>query len=252
MTAVSVCMATYNGAAYISRQIGTILDELQHDDELIIVDDCSGDDTVDRAKAWQDARIRIIRNARNAGPNQSFARAIGLSTRPLIMLSDQDDVWVTGRRKLLADALVQSGKLLVSSNQEYMDRDEKPIAYNLPRILSRDSEAIWKNILSMYTGHCAYYGCAMAFRRQLIRVILPLPAYVESHDLWIAMAANILGANLHLDEVTLRRRIHAANASLKPRPVHEKIWSRVVHTVSLAQLLPRCLRYALSGASRRP
>ena len=43
---VSVCMATYNGEKYVSRQLASILDELADDDEVIVIDDCSTDATI--------------------------------------------------------------------------------------------------------------------------------------------------------------------------------------------------------------
>ena len=250
MPAVSVCMATYNGAEYVGQQVESILQELQGGDELVVVDDCSTDETVAMIRVLSDHRIRIVTNPRNVGPNQSFAEAIALSTRPIIMLSDQDDVWVSGRRAILVDALATSGKMLVSSNQDCMDRDGRTMQCGLPRISGRDSCAHWKNVFSMYTGRCAYYGCAMAFRRELLSMILPVPAYVESHDLWIAMAANILGTNFHVEDVTLRRRLHGSNASLRRRRLGQKLWSRVVHTASLVQLLGRSTRLKFEAVRR--
>ncbi|CEG95340.1 glycosyltransferase [Propionibacterium freudenreichii] len=44
---VSVCMATYNGAAFVTEQIASILPQLAAGDELVIVDDASRDDTVE-------------------------------------------------------------------------------------------------------------------------------------------------------------------------------------------------------------
>ncbi len=45
---ISVCMATYNGAAYVEQQLRSILCQLGAADEVILVDDCSSDSTISR------------------------------------------------------------------------------------------------------------------------------------------------------------------------------------------------------------
>lgn len=59
---VSVCMATYNGAEYINEQIYSILKQLSYQDELIISDDGSTDNTIDIIKNIHDNRINKIIN----------------------------------------------------------------------------------------------------------------------------------------------------------------------------------------------
>lgn len=59
---VSVCMATYNGAEYINEQIYSILKQLSFQDELIISDDGSTDNTIDIIKNIHDNRISLFKN----------------------------------------------------------------------------------------------------------------------------------------------------------------------------------------------
>ena len=101
---VSVCMATYNGASFVSAQIESILAQLVDDDELVIVDDASTDDTVAVVESIGDPRIRIIRQNVNQGYVRTFERALREATGDVLLLSDQDDLWLPGRRDLLAQA----------------------------------------------------------------------------------------------------------------------------------------------------
>ena len=59
---VIVCMATYNGEKFIKKQLVSILDELEQHDELVIVDDCSKDQTVQIIKSFNDNRIKLYIN----------------------------------------------------------------------------------------------------------------------------------------------------------------------------------------------
>jgi glycosyltransferase involved in cell wall biosynthesis len=236
---VSVCIATYNGERFVAEQVASVLSELNPDDELIIVDDCSKDTTVEILQSFGDPRIAIVRNETNQGPVRSFERAISLATREFICLADQDDRWVPGRVGLLISALERTGAMVASSNSAFMDGSGRPIDFKVDGVTARDSRKHLKNILGIFTGKTSYFGCAMAFRRSIVPLILPMPRYVESHDLWIALASNLIRSNVHVEEPTLIRRVHGDNASIIQRSLHLKLWARVVFALSLLVLTKR-------------
>lgn len=236
---ISVCMATYNGSACVAEQVASILKQLKPGDELIIVDDCSTDKTVEVVRNFSDPRIKIYFNERNRSHVFSFGRAISLASNDIIMMSDQDDIWIEGRLDLMIKKLTDTGALLVSTNSSFIDMNGEPTSYPLDRLKESDSTKYIKNISSILIGKKNYYGCAMALNRKLIDTVLPIPDFVESHDLWIAMAANILGSNAHIENDTLYRRVHKNNASIISRKLLPKLWSRVVFLRSILVLLYR-------------
>jgi glycosyltransferase involved in cell wall biosynthesis len=63
----SICMATYNGSQYVEEQLESILAQLGPEDEIVIVDDASTDDTVARIRRFADPRIRLIAADANPG-----------------------------------------------------------------------------------------------------------------------------------------------------------------------------------------
>ena len=85
---VSVCMATYNGSDYIREQLDSILPQLNDDDEIVISDDHSSDDTIERIKALGDPRIKIFYNTGEQGFTSNFENALKHATKPIIFLSD--------------------------------------------------------------------------------------------------------------------------------------------------------------------
>jgi glycosyltransferase involved in cell wall biosynthesis len=234
-------MATYNGAAFLEEQITSILEQLTAEDEVVVVDDCSTDATVSMLEGRRDPRISVHRNERNRGHVASFARAIALARHPVILLSDQDDRWVAGRARLLVEALADSGALVVTSNSNYMDGEGRPIDCPIPPLRGHDSNRNLGNILRIFLGRASYYGCAMAFRRDIVALILPMPGVASSHDLWIALASNLVGSNLHLDAVTLTRRIHGRNVTTSRRSILGKLYIRWLHGCSLIILASRYL-----------
>lgn len=244
---VSICMATFNGQNYLKLQIASIIEQMAPDDELIVVDDASTDGTPAYLQGLSDPRIHITRNEKNLGHVQSFAKAIGLASRQMIFMSDQDDIWVPGRLRAMC-ALLAAGSALVSTNSGFIDANGQPAPPLQPGLKQCESGSHWTNIWGIFNGRASYYGCAMALREELRDIILPIPPYVESHDLWIAMAANIVNNNQHLERITLLRRIHGTNASVISRPISKKLWSRVVFARSFIQL---AVRIMLNGSRLR-
>ncbi len=90
--AVSVVMATYNGAALLPETIQSLLAQSFGDFELIAVDDCSTDHTTDVLGSFADSRIRVLSTQINSGPVSARNLAVAASTGRLIAALDQDDI----------------------------------------------------------------------------------------------------------------------------------------------------------------
>lgn len=216
---VSVCMATYNGAKYVREQLESILAELHPDDEIVIVDDASSDDTLAVIDGIDDPRISVYPNPHNLGYVRSFERAMMLATGDVLMLSDQDDIWIPGRRDALVAATmtrpIAASNLVLDTTGEPL---RSPISGRPWALRAASGSERVRNELRILAGDAPYFGCTMAVRRSALPLVLPFPASLtESHDLWIATVGNAAGALIHVEQPTLRRRIHADNAS-SPRP----------------------------------
>lgn len=228
---VSVCMATYNGDRFLGPQIESILRELEPQDELVVVDDASKDGTVAALEAFGDPRIRVHAREENRGYVKTFEEALGRATGDILMLSDQDDVWVPGRRALFVAALEDSA--VAASNLVLLGSDEplpNPLTRRPWRLHAAWSRQGTRNALRIFAGMAPYYGCAMAIRRDVVDRILPFPDYLdESHDLWIALFGNAHRTMAHIATATIRRRIHDANASpSRPRGIGAVLRARVM------------------------
>ena len=60
---ISVCIASYNGGRFIERQVKSIITQLDPQDEIVVADDGSTDDTLAILERFNDPRIRIIEGA---------------------------------------------------------------------------------------------------------------------------------------------------------------------------------------------
>ncbi|WP_371818153.1 glycosyltransferase [Pseudarthrobacter sp. C4D7] len=203
-----MCMAAYNGERHIKEQIDSILPELGPNDEVIVVNDCSTDNTSAVVASVRDSRIRLIEAGVNRGYVATFERALGEARGEFVFLSDQDDVWLPGRVERMIAAL--DGKGMVVSNCKHFDGATG--AFHEIRLRAKDSTHHLRNILGIVVGYRLHWGCAMAVRRNLLEQALPFPHYMnESHDQWLATVGNVNRSIVYLEEDTILHRLHGEN-----------------------------------------
>lgn len=90
----SIIMPSYNTALYIQEAVQSVLDQTYTNWELLIVDDCSSDNTDEILKKFTDKRIRIFKNDKNSGAAVSRNRALRKAKGKWIAFLDSDDLWM--------------------------------------------------------------------------------------------------------------------------------------------------------------
>ena len=91
---VSIIMPSYNTAQYISDSINSVLSQTYDNWELIIVDDCSTDNSIEVISSFEDSRIILLKNKNNSGAALSRNYALKEAKGKWIAFLDSDDVWV--------------------------------------------------------------------------------------------------------------------------------------------------------------
>jgi len=206
---ISVCMAAWNGERYIRQQLRSILDQLQADDEVILVDDASIDNTRECVRALNDPRVRLIVNDRNCGVTQTFERALHHASGELIFLSDQDDLWEPNKVAVTLSAFRQYPEFrMVVSDASIIDEEGELIAPSYFAARGAFSDGVITNLL-----RGKYLGCVMAFRSSLIAEIFPFPHTARVfHDIWIGLRNRLSGGKaIFIEAPLVRYRRHNAN-----------------------------------------
>ncbi|MGO7041049.1 glycosyltransferase family 2 protein [Rhizobium acaciae] len=108
---ISVVIPTYNRQDYILESIKTVLDQTYDRVEILVVDDCSTDDTLNVLKTVVDERLRVLQLPRNSGGGAARNFGIDAAKGEYIAFLDSDDVWLPKKLE------VQLERLLATPNQ---------------------------------------------------------------------------------------------------------------------------------------
>ena len=217
---ISVCIASYNGERFIREQIDSILRQLSSDDEIIVSDDGSTDDTISIINSIDDKRIRIIEGPRKHSPTLNFECAMKEAKGDYIFLADQDDVWKSNKVEVCMKWLQKYD--CVVSDAEVTDSNLNTLYPSLYAIMQvrqgRIYNTIWKN---------GYTGCCMAFRRNVLNASLPFPKNIPMHDIWIGNVAAYKYNMKFIPDKLIYFRRHNETISCNGKGSKYSIWQQM-------------------------
>lgn len=106
---ISVIIPSFNRAGTVKRSVKSVLAQTVSDIEVIVIDDCSTDDTAKVVKGIRDDRVRYHKLEKNSGACVARNKGIELSRGEYIAFQDSDDVWKKNKLEVQLRALRSSG-----------------------------------------------------------------------------------------------------------------------------------------------
>lgn len=231
---ISVCIASFNGERYIKDQLLSILKQLEKEDEVVVSDDASTDETINQILSIKDERIKLI-NGPHQGPVKNFENSLLYSKGDFIFLSDQDDIWLDGKVSTMMSALkdydlVLSDCKIVNSQLEILNPSYFSILIPKTGVLN--------NIIRNH-----YLGCCLAFNRRILDYSLPFPQNIVMHDIWIGLCANSIGKIKIVDEPLMLYRRHDNAVSFAAGVSENSLCFKIKYRLEISiSLLVRYLR----------
>lgn len=220
---ISIAMATFNGENFVNLQLKSIIMQTLKPDEIVIVDDCSSDSTIDIInnfkKEYSTIDWVIIKNKENLGWKKNFQKAILATTGDLIFLCDQDDFWYKHKIGIMANCLIQNDTVeLVSGLYKKSILDEKYVESDLK---SYDIDSV-KNLRKMNFDNNFYMinypGCNLAFKKDLKDYFsLKYFSGKRPHDEHVWIISKLRETAFLLEEETMIWNRHEKSATKKKK-----------------------------------
>jgi len=198
---VSIVLPTYNGEKYIRESIDSILKQTYQNWELIVVDDCSTDSTLQivREYAKNDFRIKVIHNEVNQKLPSSLNIGFDASVGKYLTWTSDDNIYLPEAIEKMREYLVENADMhMVCADMKVIDEENKLEGYTT---VSYQQDL-------MYSGN--YVGACFMYERDVMEQIGKYDAdmfLVEDYDYWLRILRHY-GVIGNINQVLYQYRMH--------------------------------------------
>lgn len=241
---VSIITPLYNSEKYIAETIESVLAQTYSNWEMIIVDDCSKDNSTKIVEEYQkkDRRIKLYRNEINKGVSYTRNRAIDLSQGKYIAFLDSDDLWK--KEKLEKQIKFMEEKNVVLSYTAYEKINEDGSKRGEVRVPDKlDYEELLKN--------CLIGFLTAIYRKEELKDFKFINSKAEDYIFWLSILKKIEYAYGINEILASYRVLNNSRSSNKIDIVkfHWKIY-RKIEKLSLLRSIYYYLIYIKRGIAR--
>ncbi len=226
MSTVSVALCTYNGERFLQRQLDSLARQTRLPDEVIVSDDSSTDGTIAILENWKISvpfPVKIYRHV-PAGVNKNFENAVSLCSKDVILICDQDDVWIENKIECLVKILDDNPQIgavfhdasIIDENSEIV---ENVSMKKLARFFMFNDFPVFLNpdIKTNYNPS----GCCGAYRANIIKQTLPFNNDMV-YDQWLFACINALAERIAIPDLLIKHRIHNNNVTATPELIKKE------------------------------
>lgn len=243
---VSVIMPLYNSSSFMEESIRSVLDQTYTDFELILVDDCSTDDTLAmaRALAEEDSRIRTIAREQNGGACAARNAGIAAAQGRYIAFLDSDDLWKETKLEIQLGQMRDKNAAFSYTDYVVMDKHGTVIRLN-----ATPESMTYRSLMKNTAIGCStvIYDAERLGKRQF-----PLIRKHEDLALWLSILREIDHAYRCGAALTFYR-VHPDSLSANKLKAASYTWEiyRRIEGLSLPVAAYYFSHYALSAVRRR-
>ena len=240
---VSVVMPAYNAAEYIEAAVTSVQRQSFTNWELIVVDDCSSDETcpfVERL-ARQDPRIRLYHNAQNQGTAYSRNHGLEQCRGDYVALLDSDDIWHPEKLEKQLALIQKEGADLVYTSYAIVDEHGQKRCNDFLVPSQTDFSALLKeNVI----------GCSTVLMTHKVteQFLFDNTYYHEDYVLWLQMLRSGKRA-VGVTDVLVDYRYHSGSRASNKLSSAKRRWTIYRSYLGLSRMksIRYLMHYGISG-----
>ena len=218
MELVSIIMPIYNSDRFLDLSIASVINQTYKNWELILIDDCSIDQSVVKAKLYckNDSRIKLVRLDKNSGAAIARNKGIRLAKGKYIAFLDSDDIWFPNKLEKQIAYMQNSNILFCYTAYKKIDEHcNDIITFGVPLAIN------YYDLLKT----CSI-GCLTVIynAEKLGKIYMPLGTRREDYALWLKiMRENNISA-FGLNIVLACYRVYSGQSSTKKLEMAKENW----------------------------
>lgn len=218
---LSVAMTTCDGARFLAPQLASLEKQIRPPDEVVISDDGSRDGTaalLDAFAARATFPVEVLRSRTRVGCIRNYEVAISRCTGEVVVLCDQDDVWLAHKLAAIEqEFLARPESVLAFSDAYLMDewgRRTGTRLWEARQFRSAERRALERDPLPQLMHRSIVTGCTLAFRARYAPLLLPFPTDPAGpgirvfHDRWMSMVLAAVGHVVPIAQPLMEYRLH--------------------------------------------
>ena len=239
-----VILSTYNGKLYIKEQLLSLLNQTRKIDTVLIIDDCSTDNTVSIIREFINynrlSNWKVLINEQNQGWKQNFYNGIDKIEADIIFPCDQDDIWHLNKVESMSAILEHNSNIMVLEGQPHKFFDENNHTTQTLRTVigtyldkhaekkyaSTNSGKVYqKKFDSSFLRRAP--GCTLAFRKTFFDKIKTEWFPEMPHDALLTYFPAAAGSYYIYDQNIIEWRQHVGSASRPKERTRERRLSEI-------------------------
>ena len=239
---VSIITPAFKAGRFVEETIRSVVGQDYSHWEMLIVDDCSPDDTAERVEEWtrRDSRIHLIRQPENGGPSAARNAALSNSSGRYVAFLDSDDLWLPQK---------------LSRQLEFMRSGNSAVSFTGFRRISEDGTQIGHLIkvptrltYAQLLGNTAIATSTVIVDRSMTGPLHMRPVYYDDFVLWLSLLRRGHVA-CGLNEDLMRYRVVGKSVSRNKTRSAREVWKtyRVVEGLGLLRSTWYFLSYGTRG-----
>lgn len=235
---ISIIMPAHNSAGFIREAVSSVISQNYSNWELIIVDDCSSDNTIENAlisiPASISDKVKILKNEKNLGAAGSRNRGVKEACGEWVAFLDSDDVWEKDKLKKQAEFIENTNSVLVFTGSSFMDETGRRLSHvlHVPKEVTYE-ELLPQNIIS----------CSSVLVKKDIYLAYPMPEFGKIHEdfaSWLMILKDTEIPAAGIDEPLLIYRVSTNSKSGNKIKAAKLNW-RVYRFIGLS--FPKAVKY---------
>lgn len=120
---ISIITPSYNSSCFISNTINSVINQTYQNWEMIIIDDCSKDNSVELIREYvnQDSRIKLLQNHENRGAAETRNKGLKVAKGRFIAFLDSDDIWYMDKLQIQHSIMKKNNYPITFTSYDVVD-----------------------------------------------------------------------------------------------------------------------------------
>lgn len=215
---VSILVPMYNAVGTLKETIDSVLNQTYENWEIILMDDCSTDNTFEYAKhiCANDERIKVFKMLENGGPGAATKEAFKHASGDYIAFIDADDLWSSEKLEIQINFMRENGYNFTCTDYRWIDSNGE----DLHKVIKCRKVADYKTILKC----CPIGSSTVIVTKELLSSVdIPIIRKNNDYALWLKLLKN--GNKVYgIDQILMEYRIIQTSNSFKKRKMIKYFW----------------------------